>query len=608
MNTFSRLFIALLVLTGLRLGYIGQIELSPDEAYYHEWSQRLDWCYFSKGPGIAATMKASTALFGHGEFGIRFFAPILALATSLLLYWLARRLFDARIAFWTVVLINVTPIFNVGGLIMTIDPLSIFFWAAAICTMWLALEKSPAFSLWWPATGLLIGLGWLCKFTNAMQLASIVLLLLFTPKYRPQLLRPGFLSMLAAFLPFLWPIYRWNAEHGFPTASHLAARGGLDTAWYHLDFASFGQFVGSHFGVYSPLIFAAMLWTFCVQCKDSVARWTAAAVWAIPSIPKSFRNRTVLWLVAILSVLGLFFFGNAMEMPELHTLAFWLVLIAIIAAVATLKDEPNMHWKPRFLLAFAAPLVALYVWIALHHDAEVNWTAPAAVTVAILTVHHFIDRGKKTAIAALTLGAVLSIIAVNTDILRTVGIALPFKRDPSARLRGWAATAKAVHDFRQKVEQQSGRKVFLIADDYGTAAALSYYLPEKRIEAVGHPPVYVPESPVPESQFHFWGSYDVFEKRTTTVAINTDEDSLEYGINKFAGRTALYITDRAEGEPASVLIPSFYTKGDSESGWGNQATKPWRQFTEIDIQQRDLPLRKIRIFVLPHYQPGKVLD
>jgi 4-amino-4-deoxy-L-arabinose transferase-like glycosyltransferase len=601
-------------MTGLRLGYIGHNELSPDEAYYHEWSQRLDWCYFSKGPGIAATMKASTAMFGHGEFGIRFFAPILALGTSLLLYWLARRIFDARVAFWTVVLMNVTPIFNAGGLVMTIDPLSIFFWTAAVCTTWLALEKSPAFTLWWPATGLLIGLGWLCKFTNAMQLASIFLLLLLTPKYRRDLIRPGFISMLAVFLPFVWPIYKWNAEHGYPTTSHLAARGGLDTAWWQLDFPSFFQFFGSHFGVYSPLIFAALLWTFCAFCKDSLARWCGAAVWAAPAIPASFKSRTALWAVAILTLLALFFAGNALEMPELHKLAAWLALAAALAAIATLKDEPNMMWKPRFLLAFSAPLVAMYIWIALHHDAEVNWTAPATVTLAILTVSYFIERvtaggvWRKLAIAAIALGAVLSILIVNTNILRAVGIPLPFKRDPSARLRGWSATAKAVADFRKKIEDHSGRKVFLIADDYGTAASLCYYMPDKVIEAPGHPPVYVPESPAAENQFHFWGRYDEYEARNASVPINEDEDSKEYGINKFAGRSALYITDRAEGEPATVLIRSFYKKPNSEADWTKQKNAPWRKFTEIEINQDGLPLRKLRIFVLPHYMPGKVLD
>ena len=72
--------------------------------------------------------------------------------------------------FWTVVALNVTPIFNLGSLVLTIDPLSIFFWVAAFYTFWLALEQSPKFSWWWPLTGLLIGLGFLCKYTNALEL------------------------------------------------------------------------------------------------------------------------------------------------------------------------------------------------------------------------------------------------------------------------------------------------------------------------------------------------------------------------------------------------------------------------------------------------------
>ena len=78
--------------------------------------------------------------------------------------------------------LNVTPIFNLGSLVMTIDPLSIFFWVAAFYTFWLALERTPHFSWWWPLTGLLIGLGFLCKFTNALELISILLVLLLAPR------------------------------------------------------------------------------------------------------------------------------------------------------------------------------------------------------------------------------------------------------------------------------------------------------------------------------------------------------------------------------------------------------------------------------------------
>jgi hypothetical protein len=129
------------------------------------------------------------------------------------------------------------------------------------------------------------------------------------------------------------------------------------------------------------------------------------------------------------------------------------------------------------------------------------------------------------------------------------------------------------------------------------------------VEAPNHPPVYVPESPAAENQFHFWGRYDEYEARNPNAPINEDEDSREYGVNKFAGRTALYITDRKEREPASVLIPSFYAKADPEKGWNKQGAKPWRDdFQEIEIKQNGLPLRAIRIFILPRYQPGKVLD
>ena len=48
------LFTFLFALTALRLVYAGLTELSPDEAYYFLWSERMDICYYSKGPGVAA--------------------------------------------------------------------------------------------------------------------------------------------------------------------------------------------------------------------------------------------------------------------------------------------------------------------------------------------------------------------------------------------------------------------------------------------------------------------------------------------------------------------------------------------------------------------------
>ena len=252
------LFLFLALLTAIRLCYGAFNELFPDEAYYSMWSQRLDWSYFSKGPGIALVIRAGTALLGMNELGIRLFSPLCGLGTSLLMFFLARRLYGESVGIWTVVAINTVPIFMVGGVIMTIDPVSVFFWTAALCTFWMALEKSPAFSLYWPLTGLLIGAGFLAKYTNAIQLVSILLILGLTPRYRREFKRPGFYLMLAIFLLCTAPVVVWNQQHEWITLFHLQARGGLNqSTGFHPE--EFLVYLGMHLGVYSPLTFLGFL-------------------------------------------------------------------------------------------------------------------------------------------------------------------------------------------------------------------------------------------------------------------------------------------------------------------------------------------------------------
>src|SRR5215469_13250799 len=162
MSTTRAVWLVVAALTAIRLSLLGMTDLSFDEAHYWMWSQRLAPAYFSKGPGIAFAIRASTAVFGATEFGVRFLSPMLAAGTSLLLFYFARRLFGATAGLWIVVGLNATPIFNIGAVLMTIDPLSVFFWIAAMFTFWLAVEM-PERSWYWALTGLLIGLGFLCK-------------------------------------------------------------------------------------------------------------------------------------------------------------------------------------------------------------------------------------------------------------------------------------------------------------------------------------------------------------------------------------------------------------------------------------------------------------
>src|SRR5437667_5372413 len=118
MSTTRAVWLFVAALTAIRFSLLATTDLSFDEAHYWMWSERLAPAYFSKGPGIAFAMRASTAIFGANEFGVRFLSPILAAGTSLLLFYFARRLFSSNAALWAVLALNVTPIFNIGAFLM----------------------------------------------------------------------------------------------------------------------------------------------------------------------------------------------------------------------------------------------------------------------------------------------------------------------------------------------------------------------------------------------------------------------------------------------------------------------------------------------------------
>jgi 4-amino-4-deoxy-L-arabinose transferase-like glycosyltransferase len=331
MSHTRAVWLFLLALTAIRFTMLGTSDLSFDEAHYWMWSERLAPAYFSKGPGIAFAIRASTALFGDNEFGVRFLSPVIGAATSLLLYYFTRRLFNERAGFWAVIALNAVPLFNVGNLVMTIDPLSIFFWVAAMYTFWLALERTPP-ALWlWAASGLLIGLGFLCKYTNAFELISIFLVLTLAPRHRREFKRPGLYLLLAAFLVCLVPPLLWNYQHAWVTASHLQSRGGLDQPLGIRPLEVLG-FLGSHFLTFSPLLFLAVAWAV-------IANWRRAR--------QQFKILFLFWFGLPVFAFYLLLSCNDQAAPNWDVLAF-LSLSVLAAAFWTERLTVN-RWAARFL-------------------------------------------------------------------------------------------------------------------------------------------------------------------------------------------------------------------------------------------------------------------
>jgi 4-amino-4-deoxy-L-arabinose transferase-like glycosyltransferase len=245
----------IVVLTLARWLYLasGTIELTEDEAYQWVWSKHLALSYFSKPPLIAYTQFLGTSLWGDTAFGVRFFSPLIAATLGFLMLRFFAREVSARIGFLFVLVVTATPLLSVGATLLTVDPLSVLFWTAAMLAGWRAIEPNSTTHSWlW--VGLWTGLGFLSKYTALFQWLCWAVFFALWPPARKQLRRPGpYLALLINLLCSL-PVIIWNYQHHWITVQHVADNGGIGKAW-HMSLRFFFEFLGVEFGLLNPIFF-----------------------------------------------------------------------------------------------------------------------------------------------------------------------------------------------------------------------------------------------------------------------------------------------------------------------------------------------------------------
>jgi membrane-associated phospholipid phosphatase len=243
-----------------RLAYIASatIQLSEDESYQWLWSKHLALSYYSKPPLIAYTQFLGTSLFGDTAFGIRFFAPVIAALLSFIVLRFFAKTVNARAGFFLLLITTATPLLSAGAILMTVDPLAVLFWTAAMVSGWRAVQPNAPMRYWfW--TGLWMGLGFLSKFSY--QLLSWVIFFILWAPARKSLRSPGpYVALLINAICVL-PVLIWNHQHGWITLQHVAQNAGTDTQWAPERMFKFvGRFLSAEFGLLNPIFFVGMVW------------------------------------------------------------------------------------------------------------------------------------------------------------------------------------------------------------------------------------------------------------------------------------------------------------------------------------------------------------
>ncbi len=438
------LFIAVSLLANLAYLASGLIGLSEDEAYQWVWSKHLALSYYSKPPLIAYTQWLGTHLWGDTDFGVRFFAPIIGAILGVLLLRFFARVVNARAGFFFALIVSATPLLALGSVLMTIDPLSVLFWTAAMISGWHAIQPSAKISMWlW--TGLWLGLGFLSKYTELLQLVCWVVFFILWKPARVHLRKPGPYLALLINLLCMTPVLIWNQQNHWVTISHVATNASANKpwnpSWSHL--GDFGTFLGVEAFLLNPIFFVATIWA-------CIAFWRRGR--HDPRMVYLFSMGTPLFVIYLL-----FAFHSAVKPNWIAPSVLPMMCVAMI------------YWDTRWRLGVRA----LKCWL----------------------------------IAGLAIGFAAVAFMHESDLVqRIAGRPLPPKIDPSTRVRGYREMASVVESEREKVLAE-GKPVFIIGAHYGTTGHLSFYIPEARTNVANNPLVYYQTSTEAKNQFYFWPGY-----------------------------------------------------------------------------------------------------
>ena len=240
-------------------------------------------------------------------------------------------------------LLNVVPLYAVGAIVMTIDPLCAFFW------VWAAnlFSRAVTEGRWtdWLLTGFAVGSGFLAKYLNALELVAFLGFLLCVPARRRWLGRPHFWAMLGMTIFCTLPVWWWNSRHGWVSFGQLEQRGRLNGP-FTLHFSTFLDFLGLQAAMISPLLFLALLGLAAVLVIRLVARRTV--------VPEG----DLLLLFLFLSVF-LFYAGLAWHLrgePNWPAVSY-LTLVVVLASRWRVTAGRRRFMVAAYLLAWVESLL-----------------------------------------------------------------------------------------------------------------------------------------------------------------------------------------------------------------------------------------------------------
>jgi undecaprenyl-diphosphatase len=216
------MFLILIITSVFRILVSINLGLGDDEAHYWQYSQNISLSYYDHPSMIAYLIRLSTYVFGNTVLGVRMVAISCFFFTCFFLFLLIEKMYNTKTAFYTILLIQIIPVFFIGSIISIPDVALSALWMAYLYVFYMIIiEKEP---LYWYLLGCLLGLALLSKYTAVFIPISTIIFLILSSQNRYILFEKNlYFSFLIALLIFT-PIIIWNWEYDFVSFGYQISR------------------------------------------------------------------------------------------------------------------------------------------------------------------------------------------------------------------------------------------------------------------------------------------------------------------------------------------------------------------------------------------------
>ena len=413
------LFLALIAITLFRYYYIltGPLDLGPDEANYWTWAKRLDLSYYEKGPVIAWLIAASTWIMGDSVFAVRFLAPIFLSLISLIIYKFSLELFGKDNDAEKKALL--------AALMPQATPL--FSSSGLIMTI------DPPFIFFW----------------------TLSIYLFYKAVSKTEGKSQGWVWILLGISIGLGLLTKYTMAFFYICGVLFFIFSKEERRWLGRK-EPYIAFLLS-LAIFSPVI----IWNMnhgWVTLKHTEGHANLAKGFVISA--KEFFN----------------FLGS--QFGVITPILFFLVIDGGIRNYFTGR-LPQVR---RLLFWFWAPVLGFFLLKSLQGKVQANWAMNSYITAFIASADHMLGKGyiKKISrpflIAAFSLAIMVTAVAHYPSVIN-----LPFKMDPSSRLRGWEELGLKMDEVYSDMTASRGKDVFIFSDKYQVSSELAFYMSKKPV-------------------------------------------------------------------------------------------------------------------------------